>query len=720
MLPTSARVAQEVYEPLIGIQYPMLCSRLGDTWQIGTTSIREDHLIASGLRFVHWCHASPNVDARNNPRNNPTVRVYQHLEDKLTKAGADTDDILALTTTREGATNLRNYFSIAKRLMQKLQSKLQVPRPNTASLFTGRQPSSVEKGTTWTMTRSVSHEQMWHTATDLTILACPLNMQGMPGALQVLAALLHCVQTIYTYDNKEPTIRGSLDLTATQVAQATIVFQQALLPHPLWLGPLPVCLAEYHQGKVRRLRLVLAALTHLTKAEIASLREGPHLPGGTVLHDLVYGYAVDASPKPEWLVITDGQQPGRWRLLHNSFGPGQRCSVGSSLRYQPTPCTGEQRSAQDYTFEALHRVYFYDAWRVQPVLDAPGSELVLPPQPGLLVHGCYWPQPRATPDVLSVSDRATEEEEHGVQAGQPLSSPAATDATMADEEASEAVSVHSSSSESPTMPSAVQPEEDDARMEDSDSATTSSADEGDCLSDHPASPETRPAQDEMLAAEDEISSTLPPQGVDPQGDSPTSHSSESPIKRRPGSKASAGRAQSKKLRQSLAPASKQPLGSIPEHEQPPATLADLASRTAQRQEAPVRRNPETPPDHPGSMQERPHAMTEIDIASDQGHAERGGTAATDLQLESEQRAMQALYDYQSAARAAREADGQSAPLPSLQIYSDLPREWPMARLAISNKQINRLVRTFLWRRVTEKALHGSSLGTFQRKSTKPT
>ena len=95
----------------------------------------------------------------------------------------------------------------------------------------------------------------------------------------------------------------------------TIVFQQALLPHPLWLGPPPVCLAEYHQGKVRRLRLVLAALTHLTKAEIASLREGPHLPGGTVLHDLIYGCAVDASPEAEWLVTTDGQQPGRWRLL---------------------------------------------------------------------------------------------------------------------------------------------------------------------------------------------------------------------------------------------------------------------------------------------------------------------------------------------------------------------------------------------------------------------
>ena len=108
------------------------------------------------------------------------------------------------------------------------------------------------------------------------------------------------------------------------------------------------------------------------------------------------------------------------------------------------------------------------------------------------------------------------------------------------------------------------------------------------------------------------------------------------------------------------------------------------------------------------MQERPHAMTEIDIACDQEHTERGGATATDLQLESEQRAMQALYDYQSAARAAKAADGQSVPLPSLQIYSDLPREWLMARLAISNKQINRLVRTCLWRRVTEKALRGFS------------
>ena len=61
-----------------------------------------------------------------------------------------------------------------------------------------------------------------------------------------------------------------------------------LLPHPMWSGPLPVCLAEHHHGKVRRLRLVSATITHLTKAEINSLVEGPYLPGGTVLHDRLW------------------------------------------------------------------------------------------------------------------------------------------------------------------------------------------------------------------------------------------------------------------------------------------------------------------------------------------------------------------------------------------------------------------------------------------------
>ena len=160
-------------------------------------------------------------------------------------------------------------------------------------------------------------------------------MQGMPGALQVLAALLHGVQTICTND----TIRGSLDLTAIQVEEAAAAFQQALLPHELWVGPLPVCPAEHHEGKVRRLRLVLATQSHLTKAEVSSLQDGPHLPGCTAAHGIM------PRQTPEWLVIPDGQQTGCWRLLHNSNGPGHRCSVGapSATSRYPTLLSIERR-----------------------------------------------------------------------------------------------------------------------------------------------------------------------------------------------------------------------------------------------------------------------------------------------------------------------------------------------------------------------------------------
>ena len=256
---------------------------------------------------------------------------------------------------------------------------------------------------------------------------------------------------------------------------------------------------------MRRLRLVLATHSHLLKAEVASLQDGPHLPGRTAAHGLVYGYALDASQTPEWLVIPEGRQSGRWRLLRNSTGPGRRCRVGCSRRYQPKPDVGEHRQAQDYTFESLHRVYFYDAWRPEPVLDVPGSELVLPPQAGLLVQGCYWPQPEANDAVLSVSDAETEMADNPLQSP---ASPATTDATMA-------VSILSPPPGPSTLPRRCRLAGTPPCMGAGDGDATSSGGEGDCLSNCPSSSNIRLENPAMAAGEGEVSSALPPQGVDP-------------------------------------------------------------------------------------------------------------------------------------------------------------------------------------------------------------
>ena len=155
------------------------------------------------------------------------------------------------------------------------------------------------------------------------------------------------------------------------------------------------------------------------------------------------------------------------------------------------------------------------------------------------------------------------------------SSPAETDDAMAEEATQDVVLVHSSPSESPTFPSTEQPEDDDAHMDDTESASSSSTEAGDCLSNHPASPVARPAQEDMRAAGDDARSAIPPQDENLPSDSPGSHFSESPIKRRPGPKAHTGRAQPKKSRKSPASTSRQPLDSVPEHAQPPVTLNDL-------------------------------------------------------------------------------------------------------------------------------------------------
>ena len=72
--------------------------------------------------------------------------------------------------------------------------------------------------------------------------------------------------------------------------------------------------------------------------------------------------------------------------------------------------------------------------------------------------------------------------------------------------------------------------------------------------------------------------------------------------------------------------------------------------------------------------------------------------------------MHALYSYQVAAQEATTPRRKGIAQPSIQIYSDLPREWPMARLCISYKQVNRYVCTAFWRRVAEKGLHGTYFG----------
>ena len=97
----------------------------------------------------------------------------------------------------------------------------------------------------------------------------------------------------------------------------------------------------------------------------------------------------DGRTVPDWLVVPDSAQPNAWHLLHYAGKGGARFSVGSTSRYPPGQEADAAHKAKEYQFQALHKIYFYVAWRSQPELGTRGSDLHLPPQPGLLQAGCY-------------------------------------------------------------------------------------------------------------------------------------------------------------------------------------------------------------------------------------------------------------------------------------------------------------------------------------------
>ena len=145
-------------------------------------------------------------------------KVYQLLEDELAKARAGTEGILA-PTTQKAAQNLRNYFEIA---WKTANAEMAVKAADATaqdcivihgvSTFLGGKGRNLDDDQECFTRANVAHSR----ATNLTILACPLNMQGMPGALGRTNCSPAWPSKHCTCDDKEPVIRGSLDLTPIQ------------------------------------------------------------------------------------------------------------------------------------------------------------------------------------------------------------------------------------------------------------------------------------------------------------------------------------------------------------------------------------------------------------------------------------------------------------------------------------------------------------------------
>ena len=211
-------------------------------------------------------------------------------------------------------------------------------------------------------------------ATRSMTMLSPKDMTGLPGAFQVLATYLHGVQTVTKDSQDNVIIRGKVSKAVYTPAEV----RDKLSQRELYVNMPPLSLLElsYKQeqpseivaqhsrvtrrgssgvptdfdpgsGRATRLRLILAHRKDVQHWTDYSLKTYQHSawPGGNFQHELLWGYAVDGSAVPRYVVLPTASG---WELTR----PGGNMQRGNFI--------GE--------YDSLSLIHFYDAWRLHPML----------------------------------------------------------------------------------------------------------------------------------------------------------------------------------------------------------------------------------------------------------------------------------------------------------------------------------------------------------------
>ena len=395
-LPSSARVSHEIYEPAIAILYPHLCERYLGGWTIGQPVLSPVEGPPSGPRYIQLSQSVEWKFSRGNEvADDVSVQTYRDIYavvlDQLSQLdiGAnEMEGLLVMCNRTEVLGVLTTYPSHllpeskdnGQPIAVKVDTVVRVAGATCRhgllfqtykGFLSGSFVSASEADAEETALRA--NVGFTRATRSMTMLS-PKDMTGLPGAFQVLATYLHGVQTVTKDSQDNVIIRGKVSKAVHTPAEV----REKLSQRELYVNMPPLSLLElsYKQeqpseivaqhsrvtkrepsavptdfdpgsGRATRLRLILAHrkdVQHWTDYSIKTYQH-PAWPGGNFQHELLWGYAVDGSAVPRYVVLPTASG---WELTR----PGGNMQRGNFI--------GE--------YDSLSLIHFYDAWRLQPVL----------------------------------------------------------------------------------------------------------------------------------------------------------------------------------------------------------------------------------------------------------------------------------------------------------------------------------------------------------------
>ena len=367
VLPSSSRVSPVTYHSVVAVRYPMLCRKVDDVWELGSFASGGIPNRPPGFQLVLW---------DTNPRLNGLVaadleavvlRLIRHFPTHACYA----DGLFVMTTATDHKNNL-NRSALKKNNPRSLRVEtIANSAGGTAQVAVVAQPSigflngrfnrdgTITEDTedclgriTVGLTRSKS----------TTVLISPVDMLGLMGMAQVLAAIAYGIKGVRRGQTtwQWPHFKGDPE----RENQAQIA-RWSINAAPDWHFP-PLAIANQYkdretgQVKRQRYRLVLVKCSRYEwigrdrREEVYSavISKHPWTPEQTLppgfTETILFGYAADATPLPTYICLPSGLYRSR---------------TGRMV----------EREGKHREIISLPGIFFFDGWRVQPSLTIPAN-----------------------------------------------------------------------------------------------------------------------------------------------------------------------------------------------------------------------------------------------------------------------------------------------------------------------------------------------------------
>ena len=363
MLPSSSRVSPVTYHAVVAVRYPNLCRKINGLWKLGSFASGGLPDKPPGFQLVLW-----DTNARINGlvATDLETLVAEVLSPFPHNAGF-ADGLFTMTTATDHKNNLnrsvlkRDYVrtlrveTIANSAGGTAQVSI-VAQPSIGFLntkyYSNGSPTEDTEDCLGRITVGLTRSK------SLTLLVSPLDMMGLMGMAQVIAAIAYGIRGLRRGETTWSMPKFDPDPVQENLAQLS---RWSLNSAPTWEYP-PLAIANQYydqqadEVKRARYRLILVRgsdLRWLNRERFQEVQAGlrtqhkwlpeQNLPFSEVV---LYAYAADRTHSPTYVCLPSGLYKARTGHIAAQTGPDQEIL-------------------------SLPGIYFFDGWRLHPKLPIP-------------------------------------------------------------------------------------------------------------------------------------------------------------------------------------------------------------------------------------------------------------------------------------------------------------------------------------------------------------